>query len=222
LSNDEENLDPQVLELAPSMSVLHSHANAYDKHLAKVLQAKKKGKISELRKTLLDTSDTRSSEENWYESGFRDQRDRRETQADAAVFPVSRASTLQQDVPQDEEAQTVDPQEPEFRDLDGQCPRDFIGPMCDVPTCPCSGNGACRIDNQGYPACSCLPSFKGKDCAKPICSQDYCENGGQCTIETLPTYQRLCKCRDGFGGSTCQVIVPTTRATSTFSKSNQI
>ena len=54
--------------------------------------------------------------------------------------------------------------------------------------------------------CQCKDGFDGKRCEAVVCSSNYCNNNGLCSIKSENDIERLqCECFDGFEGQRCQI-----------------
>ena len=54
--------------------------------------------------------------------------------------------------------------------------------------------------------CECMDGYDGKICEAVVCSSNYCNNNGLCSIEEDNGMERLqCECFDGFEGQRCQI-----------------
>lgn len=86
-----------------------------------------------------------------------------------------------------------------------QCPKNFKGELCEMPTDPCSSNpcgnrGKCTLskNENGY-TCNCFPAFTGPICETfyDQCDNNICKNGGTC----IPTPEGPeCKCPYEYSG----------------------
>ena len=50
--------------------------------------------------------------------------------------------------------------------------------------------------------CQCKDGFAGKRCEVAVCSSNYCNNNGLCTIKSEEEFN--CKCNAGFEGRRCE------------------
>ena len=54
--------------------------------------------------------------------------------------------------------------------------------------------------------CQCKDGFDGQRCEVAVCSSNYCNDNGLCTIESNNGIEKLqCECFDGFEGQRCQI-----------------
>ncbi|MCP9266359.1 GCC2 and GCC3 family protein [Dirofilaria immitis] len=71
------------------------------------------------------------------------------------------------------------------------------------PMNPCLHEGICQQRDDGY-TCLCKPGYRGDHCQYNLCSPNPCQNGGNCTVLSLTTYN--CSCPQYYGGINCTVI----------------
>ena len=54
--------------------------------------------------------------------------------------------------------------------------------------------------------CECKEGFDGKRCEIAVCTSNYCNNNGLCSIESHNDTKRLqCECYEGFEGQQCEI-----------------
>ena len=56
--------------------------------------------------------------------------------------------------------------------------------------------------------CQCIDGFVGKRCEVAVCSSDYCNNNGSCSIKNdneNDNDQLQCECNVGFDGQRCEI-----------------
>ncbi|KAM3726913.1 Neurogenic locus Notch protein [Dirofilaria immitis] len=89
------------------------------------------------------------------------------------------------------------------------CPLNKAGTFCNEsvdyckPMNPCLHEGICQQRDDGY-TCLCKPGYRGDHCQYNLCSPNPCQNGGNCTVLSLTTYN--CSCPQYYGGINCTVI----------------
>ena len=56
--------------------------------------------------------------------------------------------------------------------------------------------------------CQCMDGFDGRRCEVPVCSSNYCNNNGLCSLKSDnedDIDQLRCECIDGFEGERCEI-----------------
>ena len=54
--------------------------------------------------------------------------------------------------------------------------------------------------------CQCKDGFGGKKCEVAVCSLNYCNNNGECSINSSNNIEQLqCECYEGFEGQRCEI-----------------
>ena len=57
------------------------------------------------------------------------------------------------------------------------------------------------VDGSQEFKCQCKKGYVGKRCEIPVCSSNYCNNNGLCSINGTDLLQ--CECYEGFEGQRC-------------------
>ena len=69
---------------------------------------------------------------------------------------------------------------------------------------PCMNGGTCVYDRNERLSCLCTDQYTGAQCEELLCSENLCQNGGRCTVETIDdTLIQSCQCILPFAGEIC-------------------
>ncbi|CDW60341.1 hypothetical protein TTRE_0000870901 [Trichuris trichiura] len=89
------------------------------------------------------------------------------------------------------------------------CPDRYIGIQCEEDVCEgtCLNGGTC-VPARGEPHCFCRRGFTGSNCSEALksCGESgTCQNGGTCETLVIGAEEvKVCKCKDRYGGVTCE------------------
>ena len=111
------------------------------------------------------------------------------------------------EVSQSYESQLDVPDRPQDQ-FECTCKPKFYGEICEYELCkvnPCYNGGECKV-YQREQWCKCPDYAFGKYCEKNPCVDQPCQNYGECTVDKKYRKHR-CKCKAGFAGQNCQVIM---------------
>ncbi|XP_074039673.1 LDL receptor protein 1 [Leptinotarsa decemlineata] len=90
-----------------------------------------------------------------------------------------------------------------------QCPKEWVGKNCEkyiIGSNPCLNrclnSGVCVVHSlEDQPVCHCTKRWTGTYCERPAVCEDFCQNGGTCSVSEEVAY---CTCTEEYKGVRCE------------------